>query len=316
MAIIKRGQRGDHVRRLQEDLNAAGFDCGAADGAFGPATHRAVVAFQRSRGLDADGLVGPNTSAALQEALRSAAGGTPGDGGAGAGGAGAGGTPGDDERPGAVPGGGSAVDTPVDWSTVPAERRHVYVMERLVGYGYPVNGAAGIVGNLDAESGVIPSRIEGSTAAAPLRARDFGGATRDFTPEEVMNRDRTAQRGPRLPGVGLAQWTSPGRRAGLFAHSFGGVTGSAILADMDAQLDYLVQELRSSYRRVESVLADRGVSVNDAADEVVYNFEVPGAILDGSAKRPRSDPAVQEVFAARRRRASAALDAYRRVHPD
>ena len=41
--------------------------------------------------------------------------------------------------------------------------RVLRVMELLVDrYGYPVNGAAGLVGNLIAESGVLPNRIEGS----------------------------------------------------------------------------------------------------------------------------------------------------------
>jgi hypothetical protein len=128
-----------------------------------------------------------------------------------------------------------------------------YVMGLLVGtYGYPVTGAAGVVGNLWAESGVLPNRVEGSSAATPMRARDLSGdvCDFDFTAEEVMDRDRSAGVGPRLPGVGLAQWTSPSRRAGLFAYAPGGhVLGAAVLFDMDAQVDYLDHELTTSYAR-------------------------------------------------------------------
>ncbi len=61
---LKRGSRGDHVRTVQRRLNALGRRL-EADGDFGPATHAAVVGFQRERGLEADGIVGPRTWAAL-----------------------------------------------------------------------------------------------------------------------------------------------------------------------------------------------------------------------------------------------------------
>ena len=56
---------GDKVRQIQQALTAAGFDTGVADGEFGPQTQTAVIAFQNSKGLPADGTVGPTTAAAL-----------------------------------------------------------------------------------------------------------------------------------------------------------------------------------------------------------------------------------------------------------
>src|SRR5205823_13705809 len=44
---------------------AKGFDPGPVDGSFGGGTEQAVIAFQRSAGLTADGTAGPNTAAAL-----------------------------------------------------------------------------------------------------------------------------------------------------------------------------------------------------------------------------------------------------------
>jgi hypothetical protein len=201
-----------------------------------------------------------------------------------------------------------------DWTTTPLADRARYVMTALSGYGYPVNGAAGLVGNLIAESGLIPNRIEGSRERTPMRARDFSGNEVDFTPDDVMNRDAATQAGPRLPGVGLAQWTSRDRRAGLFRHVYHGQQlGTAILTNMDAQIDYLVTELCTRYAHVDAVLRTSAISVDDATDEVVYSFEVPGAILDqGTPRRrlPRTDPQVQAVFQERRRRAHVALQAY------
>jgi hypothetical protein len=65
---LVRGSNGDHVRFLQERLIANGHDLsqeGGVDGDFGPGVDREVRAFQTARGLEADGVVGPRTWAAL-----------------------------------------------------------------------------------------------------------------------------------------------------------------------------------------------------------------------------------------------------------
>lgn len=53
------------VRRLQRALKSAGFDPGKIDGEYGPHTLVAVVAFQASSKLIADGVVGPLTAKKL-----------------------------------------------------------------------------------------------------------------------------------------------------------------------------------------------------------------------------------------------------------
>ena len=51
--------RGDDVLAVQARLIELGFDPGKADGVYGPLTKAAVTAFQGSRGIEADGIVGP-----------------------------------------------------------------------------------------------------------------------------------------------------------------------------------------------------------------------------------------------------------------
>ena len=63
--MLRTGSRGDAVRKLQELLNALGYDCGSVDGIFGSKTKAAVLAFQKANGLGADGIVGPLTWAKL-----------------------------------------------------------------------------------------------------------------------------------------------------------------------------------------------------------------------------------------------------------
>lgn len=57
--ILKLGSRSNEVKVLQEKLNLK------ADGIFGPLTEEAVKDFQRSNGLEVDGIVGANTLSKL-----------------------------------------------------------------------------------------------------------------------------------------------------------------------------------------------------------------------------------------------------------
>lgn len=65
--ILRFGSKGPSVKELQEKLIALGYSCGSdgADGKFGWNTYKAVLRFQRERGLEIDGVVGPKTWAEL-----------------------------------------------------------------------------------------------------------------------------------------------------------------------------------------------------------------------------------------------------------
>ncbi|MBN0042531.1 peptidoglycan-binding protein [Streptomyces actuosus] len=63
---VRAGANGEAVTRLQRALTAALGETVVIDGDFGPATENAVRSYQSSRGLESDGVVGPQTWAALQ----------------------------------------------------------------------------------------------------------------------------------------------------------------------------------------------------------------------------------------------------------
>lgn len=65
MNVLQVGSSGSEVSGLQRRLAERGFPPGQVDGEFGPGTEAAVLAFQRSEGLVADGVVGPRTARAL-----------------------------------------------------------------------------------------------------------------------------------------------------------------------------------------------------------------------------------------------------------
>ncbi|MEY3559498.1 MAG: hypothetical protein RL374_2204, partial [Actinomycetota bacterium] len=58
--------RGDDVQAMQTVLAKLGFDCGRADGIFGPNTLRALTEFQQNYGITADGICGVNSIRALE----------------------------------------------------------------------------------------------------------------------------------------------------------------------------------------------------------------------------------------------------------
>jgi len=62
---LRLGMEGNAVKELQRKLLQKGFNPGAIDGKFGNGTQAAVMAFQRSEELLADGIVGPRTRGLL-----------------------------------------------------------------------------------------------------------------------------------------------------------------------------------------------------------------------------------------------------------
>ncbi|MEV7997146.1 peptidoglycan-binding protein, partial [Streptomyces sp. NPDC086077] len=62
---VQSGSTGNLVKAAQCLLKAAGHDPGTPDGIFGPDTTTAARNFQSSKGLTADGAVGPRTWTAL-----------------------------------------------------------------------------------------------------------------------------------------------------------------------------------------------------------------------------------------------------------
>jgi len=263
----------------------------------------AVARWQRQQGLGVDGILGPRAWERVRSTLPGAPVAT---------------TPSLTGLPGT-----SLAEPVANWAQIDPNQRMRYVMGLLVkNYHYPEHGAAGIVGNLWVESGVLPNRVESSTPSAPMRAPDFTGQMTEFTAEQVMNRNKAAKHGPRRPGIGLAQWSSSSRRSGLFNHTFQErKLGANILYNMDAQVDYLVTELQTQYRHVNNSLRKTNVSLEEASDEVVYNYEIPSSILtppDPEGRRrklPRNHTTVKNKFEERRSFSRNALRAYRQSIP-
>ncbi|MES2315510.1 MAG: peptidoglycan-binding domain-containing protein [Patescibacteria group bacterium] len=64
---LKFGDTNTEVTELQKYLQSHGYSAGPVDGIFGPTLKRAVVDFQTSMNLWADGIVGSSTRAILNQ---------------------------------------------------------------------------------------------------------------------------------------------------------------------------------------------------------------------------------------------------------
>lgn len=133
----------------------------------------------------------------------------------------------------------------------------------LKGKGLTDYGVAGLMGNIFAESGFIPTNLQNSyekslgftdaTYTAAVDSGSYGNFVRDSA------------------GYGLCQWTYWSRKQALY--DFCKKAGTSI-GDLEMQLDFLIRELSESYKSVFATLKAAG-SIRAASDSVLLNFERP-----------------------------------------
>lgn len=127
-------------------------------------------------------------------------------------------------------------------------------------------GVAGLMGNLQAESGLYPNRVQGdipySSYSVEYTAKVDSGEISEY---DFVNN------GPNGGGYGLAQWTYKPRKQALYDKY---KTGYSSIGSINLALDYLWWELQNSYAGVLSVLKS-ATSVREASDKVLHDFENP-----------------------------------------
>lgn len=138
-----------------------------------------------------------------------------------------------------------------------------YVWNYLKRKGLTNFGAAGLMGNLYAESGLNPRNLQQSYENAL-------GYSDDSYTNAVDNGTYTNFVGDSA-GYGIAQWTYWSRKQGLF--DFAKSAGKSI-GDLGMQLDYLWTELNNGYSGVLDLLRSAH-SVLDASNAVLFGFERP-----------------------------------------
>ncbi len=148
-------------------------------------------------------------------------------------------------------------------------------------------GAAGLMANLYAESGLCPTNLQNNfetklcmTDAEYTRRVDAGSYTN-------FARDGA--------GYGLAQWTFHTRKAALLEYAR---VCRRSIGDLEMQLDFLLHELTTSFPAVLRALKAAD-SVLDASDVVLFQFERPAGQSEATrAKRAGYAQKFFEQFAA------------------
>ena len=152
-----------------------------------------------------------------------------------------------------------------------------HVWNVLISAGMTQAGAAGMMGNMQAESGLRPDRVE---ILCLQRLREAGRLYTDatytaFVDDGTINRENFLHPLPgKQYGYGLCQWTSPGRKAGLYDLAR---SEKVSIGDGSMQIRYLISELKTAYKPVWAVLT-RTNSVQEAAETVLKQFEIPADV--------------------------------------
>lgn len=137
------------------------------------------------------------------------------------------------------------------------------VWNYLVGKGLSDAGAAGLMGNLYAESALNPKNLQNSYESK-LGYNDDGYTTAvDNGSYDNFVHDSA--------GYGLAQWTFWSRKENML--EFARAAGKSI-GDLEMQLDFLFKELSGSYASVLATLRT-ATTVKEASDSVLVDFERP-----------------------------------------
>lgn len=133
----------------------------------------------------------------------------------------------------------------------------------LICKGLSKAGAAGLMGNLYAESALNPKNLQNSYESKLGYTDDSYTAAVDSGSYNNFVNDSA--------GYGLAQWTYWSRKQNML--EFARAAGKSI-GDLEMQLDFLFKELSEGYKSVLSVLKT-ATTVKVASDSVLLNFERP-----------------------------------------
>lgn len=140
--------------------------------------------------------------------------------------------------------------------------------------GFSDFGVAGLMGNLDAESALHPNNLQDTYS------RSLGLSDAEYTAKVDNGTYTNFVRDS--AGYGLAQWTYWSRKENLLNYA---KSKKKSIGDLEMQLEFLVQELKISYKNSVYNILVNATTVQQASDVVLMNFERPANAAAQKSKR-------------------------------
>lgn len=140
--------------------------------------------------------------------------------------------------------------------------------------GFSDFGVAGLMGNLDAESALRPNNLQDTYS------RSLGLSDAEYTAKVDNGTYTNFVRDS--AGYGLAQWTYWSRKENLLNYA---KSKKKSIGDLEMQLEFLVQELKISYKNSVYNILVNATTVQQASDVVLMNFERPANAVAQKSKR-------------------------------
>ena len=147
-------------------------------------------------------------------------------------------------------------------------------------------GVSALMGNLQAESGLYPDRVQGDVP--------YSNYSKEYTQQVdsgAISKDDFIYNGPNGGGYGLAQWTYWSRKKEYYESWKS--WGYDSIGNVNLACDFLIVELRYSFPTILSAL-ENATSIREASDIVLHDFEAP-ADQSESVEKLRAEMG-QEIY--------------------
>ena len=146
--------------------------------------------------------------------------------------------------------------------------------QRLRAAGMSHAGAVGLLGNIKAESNFSANNLQ------QTYEKKLGMSDKEYTSAVDSGKYSKEKFTKDAAGYGLCQWTYKTRKANLYDFA---KKQKKSIGDPQMQLDFLIQELKNSYKAVYNKLCKTD-SIDEAARYVMLKFEKPANVTESAQK--------------------------------
>lgn len=142
-----------------------------------------------------------------------------------------------------------------------------YIWDKLMKVIGNEYGVSALMGNLEAESGLYPDRVQGD-----IPYSEYSQNYTKSVDKGLISKDEFINNGPGGGGYGLAQWTYPPRKRELYEKRKN--EGYASIGSVNLACDFLIVELQRDFKGVYNSLVN-ATDIRTPSDRVLHEFENP-----------------------------------------